>query len=1228
MMYNIKVLKLVERQATKMDLLIKQLSESEKFKQYVTDIKNKISPISLSGLSDVGKAHLVAGTKINLRKPICIVTYNELQAKKLIKDLTYFINLAPEQEQVEVIYFPKKEISSYDYITQSKELPYERIKILNKIHNNEAGIIVTTIEAIMQDLPPEELLYKNIISFKVGATYKLTNNLEIKKYDLDTLKKIFIELGYERVDLVETNGQFSIRGGIVDIGLSETQGVRIEFWGDEIDSIRYFNISSQRSNEMINEITIYPAHEYIVNTDISLDTEVRAENTEEGIIPVYSKRIEEICRKIQKKYLEDSALNEELIKNVVADIELIKNGEYISKMDKYFNQFYDRQQNLIDYLSSDYLLCFDEMNKINQRRENIVIDNNNLMKSLTEKERFIPEATANISNGRFTNNQWFKSFESKNQIIYLDNNNSYTNENQYKFEYREINVYKSELELLISDIKKWIKEKKQVVLLAGNEVNAEKINNLLKEKEVNYKIVDAKSEEERADSKARDIFECKIYVPKKNGFNGTSAGFESYDLKLVVVTLQEVFEQEQKRKKATATFKQGEKIVFADLKQGDFVVHRSHGIGQFIGVNTITADGITKDYIKIKYKNDDILYVPTNSLDNVRKYIGAGENTSPKLNKLGGKEWENTKSKVKNNLREVAKELIELYAKREKMQGYAFAKDNDWQKQFEDSFPYQETDDQLRCIEEVKKDMEQPRPMDRLLCGDVGYGKTEIAIRAAFKAVMDQKQVAYLVPTTVLANQQYEEFKQRMKDYAINVEVLNRFKTKKEQEEIVRKLKLGEVDVVVGTHRILSQDVEFKDLGLLIIDEEHRFGVKDKEKIKQLKNSVDVLTMTATPIPRTLHMSIVGIRDMSVIYEPPQNRRPVQTYVLEYDEEVIREAITKEIERNGQVFYLYNNVEGIARKAAQIQDLVPDAKVEFAHGKMTGRELEAIMEQFINKEINVLVCTTILESGIDIPNANTIIVENADRLGLAQLYQIRGRVGRSNKQAYAYVTYKRDKLLTEIADKRLKAIKEFTEFGSGFKIAMRDLEIRGAGSLLGEMQHGHMEQVGYDTYCKLLDEVVKEMKGIQVQEEQDIQIDVNISSYIPDKYINNGSQKIEIYQNIALCRTEDDVQNVIDEIIDRYGAMPKELENLIDIARIKELCRKANIIKIAERMNGVVFYFDKSKYDPAIIDKLIKKYEFYIKFSTGIEPYVTLRTKHETDKMLIENIKEFLNTVI
>ncbi len=701
-----------------------------------------------------------------------------------------------------------------------------------------------------------------------------------------------------------------------------------------------------------------------------------------------------------------------------------------------------------------------------------------------------------------------------------------------------------------------------------------------------------------------------------------SAGFECDDFELLVLSTSEVFEVKAKRRKSSSAFKEGEKIVFADLKENDFVVHKTHGIGQYIGVNTIKADGVTKDYIKLKYKGDDILYVPTDSLDNVRKYIGP-EITNLSLNKLGSNEWKRAKEKVKKNLREVAEELIKLYAKRQKMQGFAFAKDTPWQHEFEENFEYTETEDQLRCIEEIKKDMESARPMDRLLCGDVGYGKTEVAIRAAFKSCMDQRQVAYLVPTTILAEQQYVNFKERLKEYPIKVAGLSRFRTAKEQKEILQKLKTGEIDVVVGTHRLLSKDVQFKNLGLLIIDEEHRFGVKAKETIKQMKESIDVLTMTATPIPRTLHMSVVGMRDMSVIYEPPQNRKPVRTYVLEYDVEVIREAILKELERGGQVFYLYNNVQNIVKKATDISNLVPEAKVDFAHGQMSGSELENIMQDFVDKKTNVLVCTTILESGIDIPNANTIIVENADCLGLAQLYQIRGRVGRSETQAYAYITYRRDKMLSEEADKRLKAIKEFTEFGSGFKIAMRDLEIRGAGSIMGEIQHGHLEQVGYDMYCKLLDEVVKEMQGETLEEEIEIQIDLDVSSYIPDEFIPNASQKIEIYQNIAGCKKEEDIQEVVDEIIDRYGTVPKEIENLLEIARIKNLAREKFVLKINQRGNNIIYYFDEKKFKVEVVEKLMRIYRAKIKFSPSkVSPYITVKVSNDFE--ILNECKAFL----
>lgn len=988
----------------KMNAMISQLQKLPKFQEYIEEI-NKHSPvISISGLSDVGKVQYLYATKEATNRPICIVTYNEIQAKKIIEDLNYFT-----KDFETIYYFPKKEIASYDYVLESKDVFYQRIEVFNKIEQKKAKIIVTTIEALMQKVIAKSTLYQHKLEMKMGKTYSL-----------EEVKQTLIQLGYERSDLVEGKGQFSLRGDILDIALSEKEGVRIEFWGDEIDSIRKFHLSSQRSTDTIDKIEIMPAHELILEDELSsIITRIQ-----EGKLEVK----EEIGRSIS-----NAKDNQQKIQEMKKqDIELIQANDYFSKIDKYFNYFYTKQQTFIDYLGKDFLIFIDDLAKVQQREENILMENRNLMKALLEKGKYIPQSLQNLEKIEYVR-------EDK-QILYLEKQDFGIAKSapvKFQFSYRDVHYYKSEIELLIGDFLKWLKEKKQVIVLAGNEEETEKFIQLLEEKEIPYQKGEIYQKE--TSPKVPKV----VVVPGR-----LSAGFECYDLNLVVVTGEDLFTSNvKKRRKLSSSFKEGEKIVFADLKIGDYVVHKSHGIGQFIGVNTLKADGIVKDYLKIRYRNDDMLYIPTNDLDSIRKYIGGGE-TSPKINKLGSKEWENTKAKVKNNLQEVAKELIELYAKRQKIKGHAFSKDTEWQKQFEDSFPYVETEDQLRCIEETKKDMEAPRPMDRLLCGDVGYGKTEVAIRAAFKAVMDQKQVAYLVPTTVLANQQYESFKERMESFAIKVELLNRFRTKKEQEEIIRKLKLGEIDVVVGTHRLLSKDVEFKDLGLLIVDEEHRFGVKDKEKIKQYKTSIDVLSMSATPIPRTLHMSIVGVRDMSVIYEPPQNRKPVQTYVLEQDEEVVKEAITKELERNGQVFYLYNQVEGIEAKAVQIANLVPEAKVAFAHGKMSGNELEEIMMEFIKGEINVLVCTTILESGIDIPNANTIIVENADRLGLAQLYQIRGRVGRAEKQAYAYIMYKRDKLLTEVADKRLKTIKEFTEFGSGFKIAMRDLEIRGAGSML------------------------------------------------------------------------------------------------------------------------------------------------------------------------------------
>mgnify|MGYP002797048610 FL=1 len=1146
-----------------MNYILRDLASTQKYKSFKEKLKNNNYPVEISGLVPVAKTELIGALFEEERMPVCIITYNEMQAKELEKNLSYFAG--------KVEYFPKREISIYDYDAESNDIEYERIQVLNNIYKAKTKLVITTIEAIMQKMIAKESLYNTVLKLNLADTI---SHEELKRY--------LVQMGYKRVDLIENKGEFSIRGDILDIGLSDTEGVRIEFWGDDIDSIRKFKISSQRSTDMLKTVEIYPATEMILEDSI-----------------------QNVCKRI-----------EALDNYSFEDLEIIQNGDYTTRIDKYFNEFYTKQANFLDYIPN-FTIFLDEPEKIKQRVEAIQKENENLIKALIEKERAVPESLHNL-------NDYIFDFK---ETVNLYEQDTLKND----FNTKEINLIKGDVKDLEERINEYVQNNKKVVILAGDKENTTKVLRALNNASEILADKNATNQKNDLPNVRKFSGNQVAYADSLDNVNlkqgevvvcegALTTGFEDKDTNLVVLSSDEFFYKNVKRKKVSDTFKNAEKIVFADLKVGDYIVHKNHGIGIFTGVNTIKVDGITKDFIQLKYRDGDILYVPTEDLDNVRKYIGAEGHLQ--LNKLGTKDWEKTKARVKGNLRAVAKELIELYAKRENAKGFAFSKDTVFQKQFEDSFEYTETNDQLRCIEEVKKDMESPRPMDRLLCGDVGYGKTEVAIRAAFKAVMDSKQVAYLAPTTILASQQYQEFKTRMAEYPIRIELLNRFKTQKQQKDIVERLKQGKVDIVIGTHRILSKDVEFKDLGLLIIDEEHRFGVKDKEKIKQYKATIDVLTMTATPIPRTLQMSVVGIRDMSVIYEPPQNRKPIQTYVLEYDKEVIKEAITKELERNGQIFYIYNIVESIARKAQEIESLIPEAKVAYAHGKMSGSEIEDIMQDFIDGKTNVLVCTTILESGIDIPNANTIIVENADRFGLAQLYQIRGRVGRSDKQAYAYITYKRDKMLSEDATQRLKAIKEFTEFGSGFKIATRDLQIRGAGSIFGEMQHGHIEQIGYDMYNKLLNEVVKEMKGEKVEEEEEITIDLNISSYIPEDYIEDSAQKIEIYQDIAGAKTEEDVQNIIDEIIDRYGEMPAEVYNLLEIARIKNLCRKTNVTKLQQKQNDVVIYF-KTLSDEALRD-IILKYKTKVRFSPGEKPYVTLRI----EKDVVKEVKEFLEGLV
>ena len=1173
-----------------MNYLIRNFKAQESYKKVINQIEQKKDSITISGLTSVCKSMLLKAINDDEKKPILLLTYNEIEAKRILKDLEYF--------DVKAYYFPKKEIDIYDYEAQSNNDVKERVKILSKIYNNEPCILIATIECLMQDMIPKDVLFENIVKFETG-----------NEISLDEIKLKLLKLGYVRNNLVESFGEFSIRGDIIDIGTSENEGIRVELWGDQVDSIRKINLSTQRTTEVINKINIMPASENILEINEKDVAEKIRNISNENFSGFDVLENDNILK--SKTFL--TKLTETRNNSIQKDIEEIENGNYLNKIDKYFNEFYSKKSNIIEYCDN-YLIVFDEINKIEQRESDLKKDTENLIKELISTEKCLPEALVNILDFDL------KKFN-KNGLFLQEDDSKENN-----FQIREINIQSDDIKPVLDEINLAKEKNKKVIVLAGNEENRDKIakniDNSLKTNDLDNII----------------LKDGQIAIT----LGSLSSGFEIKELNLEVIASDE-FVSKKKRKtrsEASNTFKSGEKIVFADLKENDLIVHKNYGIGIFIGIKRITISGISKDYICLKYRDGDILYIPTNNLDNVRKYIG--QENGVQLNKLGTKEWKETKAKVKGNLRTVAKELIELYARREKSKGFAFSKDTPWQREFEDSFPYEETPDQLRCIEEVKKDMESSKPMDRLLCGDVGYGKTEVAMRAAFKAVMDAKQVCYLAPTTILANQQYQEFSDRMKNFPIKIELLNRFKTKKEQKEIVKKLQTGEIDIVIGTHRVLSKDVKFKDLGLLIIDEEHRFGVKDKEKIKQYKASVDVLTMTATPIPRTLQMSIVGIRDMSIIYNPPQNRKTIQTYVLEYDKEIIREAITKELERNGQVFYIFNNVEQTASKALEIKDLVKEAKVDYANGRMSGEEIEAKMQDFIDQKTNVLVCTTILESGIDIPNANTIIIENADRFGLAQLYQIRGRVGRSNRQAYAYITYRKDKLMSEDAQQRLKAIKEFTEFGSGFKIATRDLQIRGAGSLFGEVQSGHIEQVGYDMYNRLLNEVVKETNGEKVEEEEDITIDINLSSFIPDSYISDTNQKIEIYQEIADCQDENDIKNIIDEMLDRFGKIPTEVNNLIEIARIKILCKKANVIKVQEKPMKAVFTFNEkaskmltntdknekieTKNNDNLLENLTEKYFGRIMFSAGQKPYITFTINDSKNK--INEIKDFLNEII
>lgn len=1096
-----------------MNPLVKVLANSSNYMSLIKNINGeKQNKLSITGLTDSSKAWMVYAITQNTNKNSIVVCNNMFQVNKFIQDLKFYSN------DTEIIYLPARSIQYYDIEAESKDIANQRMYAIERILSGKKNIVVTTIDALLVKMFPNTRYKGEEFSVKVGDSIQI-----------NTLVEKLAKFGFERTENVEGKGQFAVRGGIIDVFcLNNDLPYRIEFFGDEVDSIRTFDQITQRSIDTVKKIDMSQVSENYVTKE----------------------KIDAVVSQLQE-FVKDEKLNTELKENIKEDIEKIKEGALENLIDKYFNILVKRPENLLDYLK-DYNVFMDEPSKCKEKAENIAYENIETIKVLAQREYiYMPFVNTYLS---------FEEIETKLQnemlSIYLERISIdkivQRNRTVYNFSIKEANFYKSSLEVLNLDIER--AKDKAVLLVFPTDTRYMQVKNYLQDNKIHV--------EEVSNIFALDDLETeKVYITK----GIMSGGFYSDEFEILVIA--EPVSGVSTTTKRIRKTQNGQKInTYADLQEGDYVVHENHGIGIYRGVETIKVQDVQKDYIKIEYADKGMLYVPIAQLDCVGKYV-CDDNAKPKINTLGSKEWTKTKTKVKAHVKEIAKELMLLYAKREKLRGFAFEKDTPWQKEFEDSFEYELTRDQKTSLEEIKEDMESDKPMDRLLCGDVGYGKTELALRAAFKAVMSNKQVAYLVPTTVLALQQYRTFESRMKDFGVRVEFLSRFKTKKEQTKILKDLVDGKIDIIIGTHRILSKDVFFKDLGLLIIDEEHRFGVKDKEAIKVLKETVDVLSMTATPIPRTLHMSMIGIRGMSTLSEPPMERLPVHTYVLEYNDEVIKEAIEKELSRDGQVIYLNNRVNKLDEIVGRIRRLVPEARIGVAHGQMPPDMVEDVMLQFINHEIDIIVCTTILESGIDVPNANTLVVEDSDTLGLAQLYQIRGRVGRSNRLAYAYLTYEADKALSEVSQKRLKAIKDFTEFGSGFKIALRDLEIRGAGNLLGKEQHGHMAKVGYELYVALLEKAIREEKeGKDATSKEDVskevKIDINVSAYISDLYIKDPIQKIDMYQKISDIKNEEDSMEVVDELLDRFGDIPKETENLIKIVEIRNKARKLGITRI------------------------------------------------------------------
>ena len=1166
------------------EIFANPLTELAEYTDMRQDLERGRGPIQICGVTDSQKVHVmhVLSEKIPWK---LVVTHDDTRARELFEDFSYFCK--------NTWLYPARDLLFYSSDIHGNLLTRQRMQVFRHLMEDEGGIVVTTVDGLMDHLLPLSMLRERCLHVEAGSVL-----------DVDHMKEILTDMGYERMGQVDGMGQFSIRGGIIDIyPLTEALPVRIELWDDEVDSIRSFDPESQRSVTQMDTICIYPAAEMLLTPGI----------LEEGLA-----RIEADGKKQERAFRDQKKAEEaHRIRQTVNELcESLREGFAIQNLDGYIRYFCKDTVSFLGYMeeagrlaaeqeadgSGGLAVFLDEPQRLKEKAETVETEFRESMTHRLEMGYLLPGQTDLL----FSAKTVLASAET-GQCAFMTGLDQrlpgMTVRKKYSITGKNVNSYQNSFEILIKDLTRWKKEGYRVILLSASHTRASRLAGDLREYDLRAYC---------PEDPGRPVSPGEILVT----YGKLHKGFEYPLIKFVVITEGDMFGAEKRKKKRKKYNYEGKKISsFSELTVGDYVVHESHGLGIYRGIEKIEQDHVIKDYIKVEYGDGGNLYLPATRLDGIQKYAGA-DAKAPKLNKLGGSEWGKTKTKVKAAVRQIAKELVELYAARQDAEGFQYGPDTVWQKEFEEMFPYEETEDQLAAIEDIKKDMESRKIMDRLICGDVGYGKTEIAIRAAFKAVQEGKQVVYLVPTTILAQQHYNTFVQRMKDFPVRVDMMSRFRTQTEMKKTLEGLKKGYVDIVIGTHRVLSKDVEFKNLGLLIIDEEQRFGVAHKEKIKQLKQNVDVLTLTATPIPRTLHMSLIGIWDMSVLEEPPVDRVPIQTYVMEYNDEMVREAIHRELARGGQVYYVYNRVSNIDEIANHVAALVPDAQVAFAHGQMSERQLERIMLDFVNGEIDVLVSTTIIETGLDIPNANTMIIHDADRLGLSQLYQIRGRIGRSNRTSFAFLMYKRDKMLKEEAEKRLQAIREFTELGSGIKIAMRDLEIRGAGNILGAEQHGHMEAVGYDLYCKMLNEAVLALKGRKDEEESfETVVDCDIDAFIPDGYIKNEYLKLDVYKRISAIETDDEYMDMQDELIDRFGDIPKSVDNLLRVAELKAVAHRAYVTEVdINRQEIRMELYPKAKLNVAGIPALVSEYKNALRFVQGEKPVMFYQDKRSKNK--------------